>query len=56
MLARKEEKKCESVVKKNIQFEDYKTCLFTGIEQLRKMNVIRTHRHEVYAEEVNKVA
>ena len=55
-----ENKKCKifkkSVVKKSIMHEDYKKCLFTGKEQLRKMNVIRSHKHEVYTEEVNKVA
>ena len=25
-------------------------------EQLQKMNVIRSHKHDVYTEEVNKVA
>ena len=60
MLEGKESKKCKgvkkSVVKKGIAHEDYKKCLFTGKEQLRKMNVIRSYRHEVYTEEVNKVA
>ena len=55
-----ESKKCKgvkkSVVKKSITHEDYKKCLFTGKEQLRKMNVIRSDMHEVYTEEVNKVA
>ena len=44
------------VVKKSIAHENYKKCLFTGKEQLRRMNVIRSHKHEVYTEEVNKVA
>ena len=56
----KEEKRCKgvkkSVVKNNIKFDDYKTCLFTGKEQLRTMNVIRSHNHKIYTEEVNKVA
>ena len=55
-----ESKKCKgvkkSVVKKSIMHQDYKKCLFTGKEQLRKMNVIKSYRHEVYTEEVNKVA
>ena len=46
----------KSVFKKSIAHEDYKKCLFTGKKQLRKMNVIRSHRHEVYTEEVNKIA
>ena len=60
MFEGEESKKCKgikkSVGKKSIAHEDYKKCLFTGKEQLRKMNVIRSHRHEVYTEEVNKIA
>ena len=44
------------MVKKEITFEDYKTCLFDKKEQMRTMNVIRSHRHEVYTEQVNKIA
>ena len=55
-----ESKKCKGikkrVVEKSITHEDYKTCLLTGKEQLRKMNIIRSYNHEVYTEEVNKVA
>ena len=60
MLEGVESKKCKGVkklvVKKSIMHEDYKNCLFTGKEQLRKMNVIRSHKHDIYTEEVNKVA
>ena len=60
MLEGKEDKKCKGVkkseAKKSIAHEDYKRCLFTGKEQLRKMNVIRSHKHNVYTEEVNKIA
>ena len=55
-----ESKKCKGVkkqvVEKSITHEDYKTCLETGKEQLRKQNIIRSYEHEVYTEEVNKVA
>ena len=55
-----ESKKCKGVkkqvVEKSITHDDYKTCLLTGKEQLRKMNIIRSYNHEVYTEEVNKVA
>ena len=55
-----ESKKCKgvkkSVIKKSILNEDYKKCLFTGKEQLRRMNVIRSYKHEIYTEEINKVA
>ena len=60
MLEGEETKKCKgvkkSVVKKSITHEDYKKCLFTGKGQLRKMNVIRSHKHEIFTEEINKVA
>ena len=60
MFEGKESKKCKgvkkSVVKKSITHEDYKKCLFTRKEQLRNMNVIRSHMHEVYTEVVNKIA
>ena len=60
MFEDEESKKCKgikkSVVKKSITHEDYKKCLFTGKEQLRKMNVIRSYIHEVYTEVVNKIA
>ena len=53
-------KKCKgvkkSVVKKGIRNGDYKTSLFKGKKHLRKMNVIRSNKHEVYTEEVNKLA
>ena len=53
-------KKCKgvkkSVVRKSIMHDDYKKCLFTREEQRRKMNVIRSHLHEIYTKEVNQVA
>ena len=56
----KEEKKCKgikkAVVKKSISFNDYKDCLFNKKPQMRLMNVIRSHMHEVFTETVNKVA
>ena len=49
-------KKCKGikkqVVESSISHEDYKT----GKEQLRKQNILRSYNHEVYTEEVNKVA
>ena len=60
MLEGEESKKCKRVkklvVKNSITHENYKNCLFTGKEQLRKMNVIRSHKHDIYTEEVNKIA
>ena len=59
-LANEEHKKCKGVktcvVKKTITHEDYKDCLFNRNEHLRTMNVFRSHKHELYTEEVNKVA
>ena len=55
-----ENKKCKGVkkqvVEENITHEDYKTCLITGKEILRKQNILRSYDHEVYTEEVNKIA
>ena len=60
MYEGEETKKCKGVrkmvVKRSIAHEDYKTCLFTGKEQMRRMNVIRSYNHEVFTEEINKVA
>ena len=56
----KEEKKCKgikkSVVRKDISHEDYKECLFSKKPQMWKMNVIRSHGHEIFSETVNKIA
>ena len=56
----KENKKCKGVkrqvVENSITHEDYKTCLTSGKEKLVKQNIIRSYEHEVYTEEVNKVA
>ncbi|ELT91737.1 hypothetical protein CAPTEDRAFT_212481 [Capitella teleta] len=46
MLLGKEEKKCKEI---SCQ-EDYKKCWFTGREHLRKMNVIRSRRYDIYIE------
>ena len=55
-----ESKKCKGVkrqvVENSITHEDYKTCLLTGKEKLARQNIIRSYQHEVYTEEVNKVA
>ena len=56
----KENKRCKgikkAVVERTIRHEDYKTCLTTGKEQLRKQNIIRSYEHVLYTEEVNKIA
>jgi len=38
------------VVSKSIHLVDYKRCLFTGKEEHRKMNVIRSREHELFTE------
>ena len=57
---KKEKKKCKgvkhAVVKKTITFDDYKRCLFSGKNQYRQMNVFKNRKHEIFTEEVNKVA
>ena len=60
MFKGEENKKCKgirkAVVKESITHEDYKNCLLTGKEQLRKQTILRNYDHEVYTEEVNKIA
>ena len=60
MLDGSEDNKCKGVTKNvtkwSIQFDDYRECLFSRKEQHRKMNVIRSHCHEIYTEEINKIA
>ena len=46
----------KNVVKNRITHDDYKNCLLNREEQMKKMNVIRSHLHDLYTEEVNKVA
>ena len=54
-----EEKRCksvkENVVSKSIHFEDYKRCLFSGKEELRRMNVICSRGYELFTEKINKL-
>ena len=59
MLDGSEDKKFKRVIKnvtkRRIQFDDYRECLFSRKEQHKKMNVIRSHCHEIYTEEINKI-
>ena len=43
-------------MKKDISFEDYVQCLFSGEKQMRSMKIIRSENHDIYSKEVNKVA
>ena len=38
------------------KFDDYRECLFSRKEQHRKSIVIRSHCHEIYTEEINKIS
>ena len=55
-----EMKKCKGVkkgvVESTISFDDYKRCLFGGGNQYRKMNTLRSRKHDIFMEEINKVA
>ncbi|PFX13822.1 hypothetical protein AWC38_SpisGene22070 [Stylophora pistillata] len=55
-----EKKKCKGVktgvVESTISFDDCKRCLFGGGKQYRKMNTLRSRKHEISMEEINKVA
>ena len=46
----------KNVIKKSLSFEDYKKCLFTEDELMKKMNIIRSQNHDIYSMTVNKVA
>jgi hypothetical protein len=56
----KENKKCKgvkkNVVEHTITHEDYKNTLFSRQNIYRTMNVIRSYQHEMFTEQVNKVA
>ena len=47
-------KKC--VIKRNIKFKDYKDCLFNNKIILKSQQRFKSDHHEVYTEEVNKIA
>ena len=55
-----EDRKCKgvtkNVTKRSIQFDEYRECLFSRKEQHRKMSVIQSHCHEIYTEEITKIA
>ena len=46
----------KNVVKKELSFEDYKQCLFSGEKEMREMNIIRSESHDIYSRKVNKDA
>ena len=46
----------KAVIKNEITHEGYKNCLFGRKSAFQKMNVIRSHSHNIYTEKINKVA
>ena len=56
----KELKKCKgikkNVIKKELDFESYVNCLFTGEKEMKTMKIIKSEKHDIYSKEVNKVA
>ena len=46
----------KNVVKREISFEDYAQCLFSGEKQMKSMKIIRSENHDLYSKEVNKIA
>ena len=55
-----QKKKCKGVrkciIKKEITIDDYEECLFSRQPQFRAMNAIRSRRHDVGTERINKTA
>ena len=55
-----EEQKCKgvtmNVTKRSNQSDDYQECLLTRKKQHRKMNVIQSRCHEIFIEEIIKIA
>ena len=55
-----QKKKCKGirkyVIKKEITIDDYEKCLFSKTPQLKTMNTIRSRRHDVGTERINKTA
>jgi hypothetical protein len=42
--------------KKSLNHDHFKTCLFTGKPQLREMYTLRSYKHEIIGQKINKVA
>ena len=55
-----EHNKCKgiirNVVKTSITHDDFMNFLISNTKVYRRMNVIRSHRHDIYTEEVNNIA
>ena len=46
----------KNVVKREISFEDYTQCLFSGEKQMKSMKILKSKNHDIYSKEVNKIA
>ena len=46
----------KTVITKTIIHDYYKNCLLAKTNRYRRMNVIRSYLHDIYSEEINKVA
>ena len=47
-------KKC--IIKRRLIFKNYKYCLFNDETILRSQQIFKSYHHQVYTEEVNKIA
>ena len=56
----REVKKCKGikkeVVENDITIDHYRNTLYNKVPEMRQMNVIRSRKHNVYTETINKVA
>ena len=50
----KEKKKC--VITRRLKFDDYKDCLLNNEIILKSQQKLKSERHDVYTEEINKIA
>ena len=46
----------KNIIKETINFKHYYNCLTLKKEEYRKMNTIRSYKHQLYTEEKNKKA
>ena len=45
----------KNVVKRELSFEDYVQCLFSGEKKMKSINSIRSENHDIYSKKVNKI-
>ena len=46
----------ECVIKQILKFNDYKDCLLNNETVLKSQQIFKSERHDVYTEEINKIA